>query len=698
MLILVMFCSYADVSSVMRHGSVRCTDRNHVTVFAREDIAADEENRFEKQYAERARRMSTLSRSDAIQGYHPVKQNSNPLPEPRIYERGHEHSRSWNVESVHSMSPSPPHQQNDYQYYQVDEVYPQERPYIPTINEPPSHLGVRQLYRQAKSFDDRGGPRENRRMSMDRRTLSEAERSAARQHTAQHLQPETPVAAACQSLWAAKGHLEELHALGISDPSSASTSFESNTDNSPAPGNSESKERDEGADKKRLQYKASNQFHRRIENQSPTRRSSHESDASRELRELFSRRSSQLVDSRKTSRSSAVIGDRRPSRDSRRDSIFDNLSRRPSRDLRDFNRDRRRYSRDLFYDRDRDLDSRRSSGDRRESQPRRQSQDIRDFYMRRGSRGGDSDRRDSRDEPNHDRDFDSRRSSTDRRGSQSRRQSQDIRDFYMHRDHRARRSSRDFVYGVQSRKVSRELPMVPTVEVSEAQSRRNSRMYDDRRFSRDMSPLYERNENRERRRRRSSFIRHVAVSHDANFWAREQSPDRDGRDGRSLFLRRKFLSTAAVSSLDSNSTESSAPEAIFASSVDSAGSDLEHRRLSLLNRIPTGSVPHMALRQAPSINPPPNSQRRRLQNRDYSVDAQSDTLFREWSRVDPAYEGRDAREHRDPRRRLERGVSEDQSSLRPVRARAYSRQLTANPGGNVMVPFICYPDEVNCSR
>ncbi|RCN33954.1 hypothetical protein ANCCAN_20205 [Ancylostoma caninum] len=153
------------------------------------------------------------------------------------------------------MSPSPPPQQHDYQYYQVNEVYPQERSYIPTINEPPAHLGVRQLYRQAKSFDDRGGPRENRRMSMDRRTLSEAERSAARQHTAQLLQPETPVAAACQSLWAAKGHLEELHALGISDPSSASTSFESNTDNSPAPGNSETKERDESADKKRLQYK-----------------------------------------------------------------------------------------------------------------------------------------------------------------------------------------------------------------------------------------------------------------------------------------------------------------------------------------------------------------------------------------------------------------------------------------------------------
>ncbi|KJH49190.1 hypothetical protein DICVIV_04691 [Dictyocaulus viviparus] len=62
-----------------------------------------------------------------------------------------------------------------------------------------------------------------------------------RQNTVQHLQPETSVAAACQSLWAAKGHLEELQALGISDPSSASTSFESNTDNSPSAGNPDTK-------------------------------------------------------------------------------------------------------------------------------------------------------------------------------------------------------------------------------------------------------------------------------------------------------------------------------------------------------------------------------------------------------------------------------------------------------------------------
>ncbi|VDM71156.1 unnamed protein product [Strongylus vulgaris] len=89
-------------------------------------------------------------------------------------------------------------------------------------------------------------------MSMDRRTVSET----TRQNTAQHLQPETSVAAACQSLWAAKGHLEELHALGISDPSSASTSFESNTDNSPAPGHLPTgKPREEAAEKKRLQYK-----------------------------------------------------------------------------------------------------------------------------------------------------------------------------------------------------------------------------------------------------------------------------------------------------------------------------------------------------------------------------------------------------------------------------------------------------------
>ncbi|WKX95418.1 hypothetical protein Q1695_012121 [Nippostrongylus brasiliensis] len=596
-----------------------------------------------KQYAERERRVSTLSRSDAIQSYHPIKQTSNP-EHPRIYERGHVHSRSWNVESGERASP-PRQQQADFQYYQMNEVYPSDRPYIPTINEPQIHLGVRQFHRQAKSFDERGIPaRDARRMSMDRRTMSEAERTFGRQNTAQHLHPETPVAAACQSLWAAKGHLEELHALGISDPSSASTSFESNTDNSPAAGSGESKIRDEGADKKRLQYKSSKKFRRRITVhspvQSPTRRSSHESDASRELRNLFLRRGSGL-DSRKTSESTA-LGDRRSS-------IFDDELRRKSRDLVDFNRDRRRHSRDLFYDRD--LDARYASNERRNPISRRPS-DIRDFYA-------------------------------------------------VHNTIRQqRRNSRDVFYSLQERRLSRELPERPMfVDSQDTLTRRNSRGIDDRRSSRNMEPLYERSERSERQRRRSSFIRHAAVSHDTNFW--HQAESSNAKDSRSLFLRRKFLSTAAVSSLDStNSTESSAPEAIFASSVDSAGSDLEHRRLSLLNRVPTGSMPLMISRALPVMNPAQNAQRQRLRNRDYSVDAQSDTLFREWSRVDPAYEEQAAvREHPVQRGRLDRGASVDQNSLRSNnRQRAYSRQMTANPSGNVMVPFICYPDEANCSR
>lgn len=76
---------------------------------------------------------------------------------------------------------------------------------------------------------------------------------------------------------------------------------------------------------------------------------------------------------------------------------------------------------------------------------------------------------------------------------------------------------------------------------------------------------------------------------------------------RSLLVQRKMLSTAAVSSMDSNSLESSGPEPFFVSSMDSSGSDLgtvwpgersrrafaEQRRLSLLNR-QTTSIPHVA--------------------------------------------------------------------------------------------------------
>ncbi|XGW13253.1 hypothetical protein V3C99_013690, partial [Haemonchus contortus] len=347
---------------------------------------------LEKQYAERTRRLSTLSRSDAVQqsGYHPIKQFSNPLPEQRcIYERNHTHSRSWNVETDRRGSP-PSNQLDDYHYY-----------------------------RTTKSFEDRSGGREVQRMSMDRRALSDM-----RHQTTELLQPETSVAAACQSLWAAKGHLEELHALGITDPSSASTSFESNTDNSPANGSGETKAREEPAQKKRLQYK-------------------------------------------------------------------------------------------------------------------------------------------------------------------------------------------------------------------------------------------------------------------------------------SMFLRRKFLSTGAVSSRDStNSTESSAPEAIFGSSVDSAGDDLEHRRRSLMSRLAAGSVPQIiSVPSIANINPLRNSQRlRQMPDRDFSVDAQSDTLFREWSRVDPAYERRDGRNRREERRRLDRGASEDQSTFRRGGVRLNSRQLTTKSGSSVILPYIRYPDEAICGR
>uniref|UniRef100_A0A1I7XQI1 Uncharacterized protein n=1 Tax=Heterorhabditis bacteriophora TaxID=37862 RepID=A0A1I7XQI1_HETBA len=128
-------------------------------------------------------------------------------------------------------------------------MYQPELQYIPPISEPRVHLGVRQFQRQAKSFDERGSAIANAR----RRSV-EPDRTFARQNTVQMLQPETPVAAACQSLWAAKGHLEQLQALGINDPSSASTSFESNTENNQAPNVLDVKDREKNAENKRLIY------------------------------------------------------------------------------------------------------------------------------------------------------------------------------------------------------------------------------------------------------------------------------------------------------------------------------------------------------------------------------------------------------------------------------------------------------------
>ncbi|KJH49189.1 hypothetical protein DICVIV_04690 [Dictyocaulus viviparus] len=49
----------------------------------------------------------------------PTCLNSNPLPEhPRIYERDHIHSKSWNVESTNGAS-SPLQRRGNYQYYQT---------------------------------------------------------------------------------------------------------------------------------------------------------------------------------------------------------------------------------------------------------------------------------------------------------------------------------------------------------------------------------------------------------------------------------------------------------------------------------------------------------------------------------------------------------------------------------------------------
>ncbi|EGT40930.1 hypothetical protein CAEBREN_13142 [Caenorhabditis brenneri] len=186
--------------------------------------------------------MSHFARSNAVHyaaAPPPRKQVSSPLPEVprRIYERGHAHSRSWNP----GAQPSPPPLLDPNPYRQFYEPIIQKRsnaqdvvddPYIlqvsnsrrlevPIIQEPQSPtplLSERRrshvvVQRQAKSFET--NPVE-RRHQLDHRSYTlEAQREE--------------VSAACQSLWAAKGHLEQLDALGISEPSSVSTSFESNT-------------------------------------------------------------------------------------------------------------------------------------------------------------------------------------------------------------------------------------------------------------------------------------------------------------------------------------------------------------------------------------------------------------------------------------------------------------------------------------
>ncbi|GMR34270.1 hypothetical protein PMAYCL1PPCAC_04465, partial [Pristionchus mayeri] len=230
----------------------------------------------------RVRRMSTFNRSNAIFECppSPVKQISSPLPEhtnPRmLYERDHEHARSWNPgvyelddngcditygreRITHKPTSLGPYYQRDYgiqppQQATSLKVSPTTRisPAVPgvqqdhfsipvVINEPPptsnskqhnsrdsNNLSVR-VQRQAKSFDERRGS-SHMPLSVDRRTTSETDeqrRRLMRQATIRMLEPENPVSAECQTLWDHRGHLEQLSALGISDPSSTSTSFES---------------------------------------------------------------------------------------------------------------------------------------------------------------------------------------------------------------------------------------------------------------------------------------------------------------------------------------------------------------------------------------------------------------------------------------------------------------------------------------
>uniref|UniRef100_A0A0K0DL01 PI3K/PI4K domain-containing protein n=1 Tax=Angiostrongylus cantonensis TaxID=6313 RepID=A0A0K0DL01_ANGCA len=290
---------------------------------------------------------------------------------------------------------------------------------------------------------------------------------------------------------------------GISDPSSASTSFESNTDNSATAGSAENKARVDSADKKRLQYKSSKQFRRRISvisnDETLTYQNPHESDISRELQKIFDRSISHSSDSRKSSQSTLY------DKSSRKDAcnmMLDRQPRRTSYDSRDFNTDRRRRSHDFFYG--------------RHTEP-----------------------------PSHS-------------------------DFPQ-----SRRSSHGAVYGTLSRRLPHELPMQPIFEQNYDIIGGHSCAINERRLHHDENLSYEQNKNRKKHERRPGCrVQHATTAYDADFWPRSGSPDL--WKSRSLLLRRKFLSTAAVSSLDStNSTESSAPDAMFVSSVDSGGSDLD---------------------------------------------------------------------------------------------------------------------------
>ncbi|VDM82355.1 unnamed protein product, partial [Strongylus vulgaris] len=129
----------------------------------------------------------------------------------------------------------------------------------------------------------------------------------------------------------------------------------------------------------------SDQFRRHVD--SPSRHSPQYSDASQELVDLFSRKSSQQTDSRKTSRST-VIGDFRPIRDGNRNAVSDNDWTRPPRQF-DSYRNPKLHSDREFYNYD---ESQRNSAIRLGFESRRSSQNISDFSPR-----GSRDYRNSRD-------------------------------------------------------------------------------------------------------------------------------------------------------------------------------------------------------------------------------------------------------------------------------------------------------------
>ncbi|VDK77413.1 unnamed protein product [Cylicostephanus goldi] len=201
------------------------------------------------------------------------------------------------------------------------------------------------------------------------------------------------------------------------------------------------------------------QFGRHVDS-SPSRRSSQYSDASKELVELFSRRSSQ--DSRRTS--STVIGDTRFARDSNRNAISKN--------------EWARFARDHPYEGRRDpiVDQR--------------------FY---------------------DYALPSKRSSESRLGCESRLSSQNVSEYFP-ADYR---NTYEYIYNKENRLWMRELPPTPTLEVPMTKyAKRNRKFSSNKRFG--MSPVYEGNETCERCRRRRSFTRQTK-SHDA-IWANHDSP------------------------------------------------------------------------------------------------------------------------------------------------------------------------------